>query len=104
MGRKIGNVYNEIGKKHIDSLILKSISLVEDDETEKPEKDVERISKLASESLLTACEKFNKSADYQNYALCQANLGRLMRVKSRCNVDSNELSGILKSLITGVLG
>lgn len=94
MGRKIGNVYNEIGKKHIDSLILKSISLVEeDDEIEKPEKDVERISKLASKSLLTACEKFNKSSDYQNYALCQANLGRLMRVKSRCNVDSNELSG-----------
>ena len=29
--RKIGNVYNEIGKKHIDSLILKSISMNDDD-------------------------------------------------------------------------
>ena len=27
MERKVANVYNEIGKKHIDSLILKSISL-----------------------------------------------------------------------------
>ena len=93
MCRKIGNVYNEIGKKHIDSLILKSIALSEEEPEEHQAKDVNRISELASKSLLTACEKFNRSGDFQNFALCQANLGRLMRVKSRCCTESNELSG-----------
>ena len=32
LNRKIGNVYNEIGKKHIDSLIIKSISMTDIDQ------------------------------------------------------------------------
>ena len=44
---------------------------------------------VAVEALLTACDRFNKSGDQQNYALCQANMGRLMRVKSRCRIEKN---------------
>ena len=93
MERKVANVYNEIGKKHIDSLILKSISLSdesEDFEMPPSEMVVTRISSQAASALNTACDKFGKSGDTQNYALCQANLGRLMRVKSRCATNSNE--------------
>ena len=52
--------------------------------------DYEQISVLAMEALTCACDKFGKSHDFQNYSLCQANLGRLLRVKSRCRQSEIE--------------
>ena len=52
--------------------------------------EFEHISNQASDALTSACENFGKSSDFQNYALCQANLGRLLRVKSRCRISENE--------------
>ena len=91
LNRKIGNVYNEMGKKHIDSLILKSIQAGDEGEEEirGTPAEYDHIAEKASDALLTACERFSMSGDQQNYALCQANMGRLMRVKSRCRIEKN---------------
>ena len=77
-------------KKLIDSLILLSIGASdEDSETiSLKEQDHRRQNQLqgdAKDAIEKACSMFESCGDIPNYALCEANMGRLFQVIGSCH-------------------
>ena len=92
LNRKIANVYNEMGKKYIDSLILSSIAAGEDEaDSMTTIQPCSQYETKALDVLQKACGIFESCNDVHNYALCEANMGRLYQVLSSCHKGSKEL-------------
>ena len=98
INRKIGNAYNEMGKQYIDSLILASVATDSADESDSmatvdgPVVN-ESYQAMASNVLQKAIVIFEECNDVHNFALCEANMGRLHQVLSTCHrTTSKELS------------
>ena len=77
-------------KKLIDSLILLSIGASDDesDTISLKEQDHRRQNQLqsdAKDAIEKACSMFESCGDIPNYALCEANMGRLFQVIGSCH-------------------
>jgi len=87
--RKIAYVYNEVGKRMIDNLIIATIESNDKDKTADFSSDEFRTAGLSA--FETACSIFDRWNDCSNYALCHANMGRLYQVLSSVNKPDGEL-------------